>query len=178
MKIFGLPIIAIILFYFFVFEQKDDSKQSSESELVTFSTAEEYNNYIVDLQLESVKSIMLFSDACAEGNRHQMLDSYEHFELQTMLSLEQIKKLSDFNGSTELRDAAIKLFGFYVEISQNEYKQILDVLLQSDYSEQDDITVDSLIKVVFVKEEACDSEFEKAQNKFAKDNALQMVKSN
>lgn len=177
-KIFGLPVIALVLFYFFIFEQNDDSKKDLKSEIVSFSTAEEYNNYIVDLQLESVKSIMLFSDACAEGRRNQMLHSYEQFQSQTKLSLEQIKKLEGFNGSIELRDAAIKLFGFYVEISQNEYKQILDILLKREYSEQDDIIVDSLITIVGEKEETHDSAFENAQEKFALDNELQMVKSN
>lgn len=177
-KIFGLPVIALILLYFFVLQPKNDSKESLNNKIVAFSTPEEYNNYIVDLQLESVKSIMLFSDACAEGNRKQILYSYEQFQSQTLLSLEQIKILGDFNGSTELKDAAIKLFAFYVDISQNEYKQILDNLVKNEYSKQDDITVDSLIRVVAKKEEIYDLNFEKAQEKFAEENQLQMVKSN
>ncbi|MDD2413114.1 MAG: hypothetical protein PHR79_09405 [Bacteroidales bacterium] len=174
MKKSTLLFVAFTFFFLSACNQKGNQKE----ELISFSTAEEYNNYIVDLQLETIKSIMMFSDACAEGVPQQMEFTYQDFQSQAVLSFEKIKKLGDFNGSTELRDAAIDLFGFYVEISQNEYKQILDILLKREYSEQDDIIVDSLITIVGEKEETHDSAFENAQEKFALDNELQMVKSN
>ena len=71
----------------------------------------------------------------------------------------------------------MKLFEFYSEIAKYEYKQILEILLKNEYSEQDDITVDSLIKVVGEKEDIMDTNFEKAQKMFAKENELDMVKS-
>jgi hypothetical protein len=148
-----------------------------KDEIINFSTAEEYNNYIIDLQLETIKSIQRFSDACAEGIPQQMKFTFEEFQIQTQNAIESLKKLGDYNGSTELRDEAMKLFEFYAEIAKYEYKQVLEILLKSDYSEQDDITVDSLIKVVSEKEDIMDNNFEKAQKKYAKENDLEMMKS-
>lgn len=152
-------------------------KSNQTDEPIVFSTAEEYNNYIIDIQVETIKSIQRFSDACAEGIPQQMKFTFEEFQIQTQTAIENLNKLGDFNGSTELRDEAMKLFEFYAEIAKYEYKQILEILLKSDYSEQDDITVDSLIKVVAEKEDIMDNNFEKAQKKYAEENELDMVKS-
>jgi hypothetical protein len=173
MKNISLTSILVLLFIGLNSCQQNEK----QDEIITFSTAEEYNNYIIDLQLETIKSIQQFSDACSEGIPQQMKFTFEEFQIQTQTSIEKLKKLGDFNGSTELRDEAMKLFEFYADIAKYEYKQILEILLKSDYSEQDDITVDSLIKVVAEKEDIMDNSFEKAQKKYAQDNELEMVKS-
>lgn len=179
MKTHNFASISITIFLISTLLLSSSCEQTStkENTPLTFSSAEEYNNYIIDLQVETIKSIHRFSDACSEGIPQQMKFTFEEFQIQTQTAIEKLKKLDSFNGSTELRDEAMKLFEFYSEIAKYEYKQILEILLKNDYSEQDDITVDSLIKVVGEKEDIMDTNFEKAQKMFAKENELDMVKS-
>ncbi len=169
----NILIIGVAFFSFLVISCGPKNKDGE----VNFESALDYNNYIIDLQSKTIKAILSFADACSLADETSMRSSYEKFQKQAKESLTELKKLGSFDGSTEFRDKAIDLFSFYVEVADNDYKKMLDLLLKKDFNDADQAEIDKIVAKVSEKETGFDAAFAKAQEDFAAKNNLQITKN-
>ncbi len=90
-------------------------------------------------------------------------------------SISIVSAMSDYNGSTRMRDAALALFNFYKEINSNEYKEMLDILQKGEEITKDDIArLTELEQLIASREIPLDAEFQNAQQEFATQNNIQI----
>ena len=80
--------------------------------------------------------------------------------------------MEPFNGSSQLRDTAIKLFEFYQDISENEYDEILDIFSQDEITEADVERIEDLAEGITEREKALDYEFSAVQKAFAQEYGI------
>lgn len=134
-------------------------------------TALEYNDAIINEQSKIVEIILKFNSN--DGTDMNAIDDIrKEIITQCDSSIIRITALSDFDGSTEFRDAGIELFRFYKEISTNEYRQMLDVLEKGDFTEEDLEELTTIQKTIETKEAPKDARFQSAQQEFAKSNNI------
>ncbi len=134
-------------------------------------TALEYNDAIINEQSKIVEVILKFNSN--DGTDMQAFeDVRKEIVTQCDSSIMKITALSDFDGSTEFRDAGIELFRFYKDISSNEYRQMLEILEKGDFTEEDLEDLTTIQKAIETKEAPKDARFQSAQQAFAKDNNI------
>ncbi len=169
----NILITGVVFFSFLVVSCGPKNKDGE----VNFETALDYNNYIIDLQSKTIKSILGFADACQLAEEATMRSSYEKFQKQAKESLTELKKLGSFDGNTDFRDKAVGLFSFYVEVADKDYKKMLDLLLKDNFVDADQAEIDKIVTKVSDKEVIFDEAFAKAQTDFAAKNNLQITKN-
>jgi hypothetical protein len=96
---------------------------------------------------------------------------------QCKLSIEAVKKLPDYKGDTRFRDAGVALFTFYKEISEKEYKEMIDVLRKEEIEEADIKLLEALELKIGAREEPLDAEFQAAQKAFAEKHKLSLYEN-
>jgi hypothetical protein len=134
----------------------------------------EYNDAIVGEQtkitqkfLELINSVESDLDKC-EPLRLDIIKQCDE-------SIAVVSAMSDYNGSTRMRDAALALFHFYKEINMNEYKEMLEILKKGEEMNIDDITrLTELEQQITGRETGLDAEFQSAQQEFAAQNNIQI----
>jgi hypothetical protein len=140
-------------------------------------TAVEYNNVIIDEHTKISKNIIEMAAyfetdiSKSESIRAQMVSQCDS-------SLKKLEALPDYKGNTEFRDAGVSIFKFYLEISKNEYKEMLQILAKDDDIEMEDIL--RLTKIendLATKEQALDTRFKKAQESFAKEHNFSLIEN-
>src|SRR5687767_7568825 len=93
---------------------------------VTYKSAVQYNDYIVNRQTILIKNLRDFSNV---ANRN--LDSAEVklrlYADATSKMIEEIKGMPPYKGDSGLRDAAIRSFSFYKKVFENDYIDILQI---------------------------------------------------
>lgn len=169
----NLLIIGVVFVSFLMFSCGNKAKDGE----VNFDSAQDYNNYIIDLQSKTIKAILSFADACSTGDATIMRTSYEQFQKQAKESVVELKKLGSFDGNSEFRDKAIDLFSFYEEVANNDYKKMLDLLLKEDFNDADQAEIDAIVAKVSEKEAKFDAAFAKAQDEFASKNNMSITKN-
>ncbi len=92
-------------------------------------------------------------------------------------SIEAVKKLPDYKGNTRFRDAGVALFTFYKEISEKEYKEMIDILRKEQIEDADIELLEALEIKIGSKEEPLDAEFQAAQQAFAKEHNLSLYEN-
>jgi len=140
-------------------------------------TAVEYNNLIIDEHTKISKSI-LEMPAYFETDIKKSEAIRADMVTQCDSSIKKLQALPDYQGNTEFRDAAISLFEFYAEISQNEYKEMLQILAKDKDIEMEDILrLTQIENDLAAKEEALDTKFKKAQESFAKEHNFSLIEN-
>lgn len=132
------------------------------------TTPVEYNNKIIDEQTKIMKLVLQFGN-----NESDDLGAMEEIRLklvaQAEKSLETVKKMPAYDGSTRMRDAAASLFGLYLEAGKIYYKEMLDIVAKGEnITEADLLRIEEIDKELTSKEEKLDNEFQKAQQEFAR----------
>jgi hypothetical protein len=62
------------------------------------------------------------------SNKSEITQAYTDFCSQIDASLEQAKKLDEFDGKTTLKDATLQLLETYKTLSGNEYKEVVEIV--------------------------------------------------
>ncbi|MFH0893455.1 MAG: hypothetical protein V2A54_03375 [Bacteroidota bacterium] len=177
--LFLIPVIAM---FAMSCNNSGDSKSSDNKDSVKaeprFASATEYNAFIIGEQTKIINTILDLSASFEKDEEKVIRDKYAAFGKQTNLSLEEVKKLEAYNGNTEFREAAIKLFGFYKEIYDKDYKTLIDIVCLKDKATKKDLKkLDKIVEDVTLKEKEFDSLFASAQNKFAAQNNMKIKKN-
>jgi hypothetical protein len=138
----------------------------------TKSQAIDYNDKIVRLQSSIGKRMIAFSRTFSSKNMTLMEKKHSELLDSIDFALSRAEAMGPFNGSSELRDTAIKLFEFYQDISENEYDEMLDIFSQDEITESDVERIEELAEGIGEREEALDYEFAAVQKAFAKEHGI------
>jgi hypothetical protein len=138
-------------------------------------TPVEYNDAIITEQNKIIEHILMMSNNVldpdlAEKSRLSIIDQCEN-------SISLLELMSDYEGNTELRDAALNLFGFYKDVASNEFKQMLNILKSPELSKEDYEALALLDQKIAAKEEPFDLAFQSAQMNFSMKYNLQLQKN-
>lgn len=86
-----------------------------------------YNDKIIGEQVAIIDKIDKLYDAMKNYTDHEGLDRAHAAALkQIETSSGNVSKMEEFDGDTEFRDAALKLFAAYQSLLQNEMKKMVD----------------------------------------------------
>ena len=140
-------------------------------------TAVEYNNLIIDEHTKISQSIIEMP-AYFETDIKKADSIRMEMVIQCDSSTKKLQALPDYKGNTEFRDAAIALFKFYAKISQNEYKEMLQILAKDKDIEMEDILrLRQIESDLATQEEALDTKFKKAQESFAETHNFSLTEN-
>lgn len=144
----------------------------SVSAQTTFKDAVEYNDYIVlkqqriGVQLNEYVSMAADTTTTADNLEAKRLAAVTEATKLT----NDVKKMPAWKGNTAFRDAAVKLFSFYQSTLNNEFKEIGEILLKNELTEDDYKKIEELQKKITAIEAPLDDVYLDAQKKFAADN--------
>ncbi len=141
---------------------------------VTYKSAVQYNDYIVSRQTNLMQNVLDFAKAADQDldSAQKMLD---RFVTETNTMIVEIKGMPAFKGDTTLRDAAVKSFGFYKNVFQNDYSRILTIRKKGADMTMDDIDeMKKIVDKITRDEEGYDKAFHNAQRKFADMNHMKL----
>ena len=143
------------------------------------SAALNYNDRIVDSQSKIILKIFDLANAFEKSDPDEMDAKLEDLQAQIDESLTTVSAMESFDGNTRLRNGAIELFKFYKDISQEEYKEIVEILSQpqSDITYSDYNRLQEIQKDIEEREVDLDKELQAAQQEFAKIHGFQ-IKAN
>ncbi|MDQ7778374.1 MAG: hypothetical protein RDV41_01535 [Planctomycetota bacterium] len=133
--------------------------------------AREYNDKIVNLQLETAKKIgALFSGF--DVNRMER----QHEEATTAIqnALSTLRAMEPYDGDSEFRDAAIAAFEFYDSVCQSEYFQMRDLVADGDATDEKIDTLKAIAADIQERESAIDARVHAAQAAFAKKHGFEV----
>ena len=143
---------------------------------VTYKSASEYNDFIVNRQTTLMKKVVEFGKAAKEN-----LDSAEAMVKQSAVDVEkmiiEIKGMPAYKGDSALRDAAVTSFSFYKRIFEKDYMDILAIRKKGDENiTEADITEQNRIVASITSEEAgLDKIFQAAQREYASKNNMKLL---
>jgi hypothetical protein len=126
----------------------------------------EYNNVIVDEQTKILEMFVAFTEL--QGDQLEELDKARLRIIdQCTASLKILEGLSDYEGNTRFRDAAIELFRFYRMTCENAYKEMIDILGKGeDITDSDLKRLEEINAAVEAREVILDNALQAAQEEF------------
>jgi len=145
---------------------------------VTYKSATEYNDYIVNRQTSLMKRVVEFGKvADANLDSAQALLTKSVSEVETMLG--EIKGMPPYKEDSTLRDAAIKSFSFYKRVFEKDYAEILSIRKKGaeNITQEDVERANTIVENITKEEEGLDKSFQSAQREYANKNKM-MLKNN
>ncbi len=135
---------------------------------IVFYNPVEYNDFIVDHQNAIIRYMVRLTTAFDNGNDQEVRMQYNALVARSDSSLIMIKQLSDYEGDTTLRNAALELLSFYNQVFHTEYKEMIDIFLKGDTATDADITrLNAIVVRVREREELLNQNLSLAQSQFA-----------
>jgi len=159
--LFGIVLVGALLF----------SCKSAKTQAI------DYNDKIVGLQSKILRSMIDFSKTFSSNNTNLMEKRYNELLDTIDFALSGAEDMPPFNGSSEFRDTAIRLFEFYDDVAENEYGEIVEIFYQDEITQDDAERIQDLAEDISEREEALDYEFAAVQKAFAKEHDI-LLKSN
>ena len=126
-----------------------------------------YNNVIVEIQSHILTRMDAFSQSFGATDSVKIATELEALKSTLDSSISATKALKGFNGSTNLRDAAIQLFEFYQITAVNDYVELINIFKKDDFSEADKAKVDEINARIGKEEGPYDEALQKAQEELA-----------
>lgn len=175
-----LLITLVLIFTIAACESKTstESNDNKKSDKTTFATAVEYNDFIIGQQEKVSKTILSMSDVMSTEkiNYDDLIARYNDFGKECKKALDTIKTMDEFNGNKAFRDEAIKLFEFYYEIYQKDYKELANILVKGKNVTNNDLSrMKEIQESITKRENIREGAFADEQNKFAVENNMQIV---
>ncbi len=136
--------------------------------------ATDYNNKIVELQSSIIQKMLDLASSFESGSTPEMTNKHRELINTCEEIIRQSRELEPFEENSELRDTAIKLFEFYLSISTNEYREIIDILGKENtpYNMQ---RMQEVVEDISIRESALDNEFMMAQKAFVEKYGIQII---
>ena len=135
----------------------------------------DYNDKIIGLQSRIVKGMIDFSKSFENADGAQM--EKKHAELVATIEgvVKEAQTIGPFEDSTQFRDAAIEMFGFYDSIAKKEYLEIVNILKKEAPAEEDLTRINEIVNSISTREEMLDKKFQGIQRAFAGKHNIQLV---
>lgn len=131
----------------------------------------EYNDAIIGEQTKiSRVMIDMANSFYSDLNKSETLR--QDLVKQCDASIKAVAELPDYKGNKKFRDAGVALFTFYKQISDKEYKEMIDILKKESIEASDLERLTALEKDISAREEALDKDFQDAQQAFAQEHKL------
>ena len=144
---------------------------------VTYKSAVQYNDYIVSRQAKLMQKVLDFAKA-TEINLDSAEKMLERFTGETAIAVEEIKGMPPFKGDSSLRDAAVRSFGFYKNVFQNDYFRIISIRKKGEeITTEDQDEMKRIVDKITREEEGFDKSFHNAQKNFADKNHMKLMEN-
>ncbi len=139
--------------------------------------ASEYNNMLIRHQRAVISRIDDLIASFTTYNAQDMQQAYNALIKQINFSLDTLQKVKPFDGSTEFRDKTISLIEFYKDVTENQLKQVMQLLSKPEdkYTSQDALRVSEIMSEVHDKITQKNAEFKKYQEQFARKYHLSLT---
>lgn len=155
MKQFVVP---FLLFLFLV--------NLATAQQIKFSNAIEYNDYIVQQQLNIQSAMTAFNETVNNSEKPEINTARLKVVDESRTATKNIRNMPPFKGQTAFRDAAANLFEFYTKVTSTTYAEMIDLMFseKADRSEK----MEALVNKITADEKVYDDKFLAAQQAFAK----------
>lgn len=142
-----------------------------------FYSAQEYNDAIIANQEKIVELYQVIGENMVENP--PAADSARQVAIIVVNGIVDFtKRMPDFNGNGEFRDASVHIFQYYLETFRNEYKEILDIFRMGRQPDESQIArLEFIDRQLQIKEQPLDDAFVRAQMKFAFENDLELMRT-
>lgn len=165
------PLLGILLFV----SCKNDPPKGANG--VVYKSPVQYNDYIVSRQTTIMKNIMKFAEVAQSD-----LDSADHlldkYVMETGRMITEIKGMPPYKGDSSLRDAATGIFGFYRNIFDKDYRDIIHLRNEQDGTSSDiEDRISAIVKKIEDEEKGHDDRFQRAQQNFARKNNMKLMEN-
>lgn len=136
---------------------------------MTYSSAVEYNDYIVKKQQDLMNDVIKLS-------ANQDVNNFEKTINDMIPKIEQsikdIQGMPAWNGDTTFRNKALDLFKFYHEACTNEFSTVVKSLKDVQTNPDNVTKIQEITTDVSKREEDFDNAIQQAQQNFAKNNNM------
>ena len=149
--------------------------RSSDRAIEDNNRAIEYNDRIIGLQTRIVKGMIDFSKSFESADGAQM--EKKHAELVATIEgvLKEAKTIGPFEDSTQFKDVAIEMFGFYDSIAKKEYLEIVNILKKEAPAEEDLARINEIVNSISSRENMLDKKFQGIQQAFSGKHNIMLV---
>lgn len=142
---------------------------------ITYKTAVQYNDYIVNRQTTLIKYILEFSKM-ADSNLDTAGMALKKYAGQAEQMIEEVKGMPAYKGDSALRNAAVNSFIFYKKLFELEYLDLLNLRKKNTVMSSEDVAeANSIVDRIGKEEEILDKGFQNAQKAFAKKNKMKLM---
>lgn len=143
---------------------------------VTYKSAIQYNDYIVDRQTTLIKNVIEFGkvvDISLDSAETMLKTSARQAERM----IGELRGMPPYKGDSALRDAAVRSFTFYKKVFEKDYMDILNIRRKGagNLTEEDVTEASRIIDKISKEEEGFDAEFHKAQANYAKKHKMKLM---
>ena len=144
---------------------------------VTFKSAVQYNDYIVNRQANHMQNVLDLVKVAEKDldSADKMLDN---FSAETVTYIEEIKEMPAYKGDSVLRDNAVSIFNFYKKVFQIEYRRIIQIRKKGNEMTHEDLEeMKDIVGRLKREEKDYDRSFQNAQKNFADKNNIRLKES-
>ncbi len=137
-------------------------------------SATDYSSNLIKLQSKVGRAMTDFGDALGAETPDPQLMTEKHTALLTTVSeaAKAVEVIKPFNGDNTLKDAIVKLFQFYQDIGNNEFKEMLNIMKKPGIQEADVQKMAELSQRVAEREKPLDLTLQTAMGVFVQKNNL------
>ena len=136
---------------------------------IVFYNPIEYNDFVVDHQNAIIRHMVNLTQAFDNGTEQEIRIQYKSLTARSDSSLDVIMQLSDYEGDSVLKAAAVDLLKFYNQVFHEQYKDMIEIFLKGETAS--DAEIEKLNQhVIYIrnKEDTLNTKLNAAQTAFAK----------
>ena len=136
---------------------------------IVFYNPIEYNDFVVDHQNAIIRHMVNLTQAFDNGTEQEIRMQYKSLKSRSDSSLHMIKQLSDYEGDSVLKTAAVDLLKFYNQVFHKQYKDMIEIFLKGEAASDAEIeTLNQHVIYIRNREDALNKKLNAAQANFAK----------
>ncbi len=142
---------------------------------VSYSSAVQYNDYIVDRQTKLMKNVLEFGKM-SDSQMDTADAALRRYANQAETMIGELKGMPAYKGDSALRDAAVRSFTFYKRVFETEYMDLLKIRQkgQENITPDDVAEANRIVESISKEEESFDAAFKKAQENYAERNHMKL----
>jgi len=135
----------------------------------TSDNASKYNDALVSWQTKVFQKESVLIEAFSKNMPDKLDISYEELVKQLKESSDSVQKIKTFAGKTDLKDAAMKVFEAYKDVTENDYPEMIKLAKTPDslYTQETDDKVIEISKKIDDKLDKVIDAFVEKQEKFS-----------
>ncbi|NTW32368.1 MAG: hypothetical protein HGB12_07055 [Bacteroidetes bacterium] len=138
--------------------------------------AVKYNDELVEQQTKVFEKESILIDAINKNMPEKLDTALNSLVDQVKESTEATEKIKEFEGGTELKDAALKVLSTYKGVIQKEYIEMIKIAKTPDslYTQEDDNKIIDISKKIDDKLNQIIESFIKKQKEFSNKNKFEL----